>query len=83
MWASGKVGVVANWLIRTEIKLMVVFWVVAPCSLVEIHQRFRGPCCLHHQSAKVDTSADCFLYLKPFPRARLTHRPDDGDSKVL
>jgi hypothetical protein len=26
-----------------------VFWVVAPCSLVEFYQRFRGPCCLHHQ----------------------------------
>jgi hypothetical protein len=24
-----------------------VFWVVAPCSLVEVYQRFRGPCCLH------------------------------------
>jgi hypothetical protein len=22
-----------------------VFWVVAPCSLVEVYQRFRGPCC--------------------------------------
>jgi hypothetical protein len=30
-----------------EIK-MVVFWVVAPCSLVEVYQRFRGPCCFHH-----------------------------------
>jgi hypothetical protein len=28
---------------------MAVFWVVAPCSLVEIYQRFRGPCCLHNQ----------------------------------
>jgi hypothetical protein len=28
---------------------MAVFWVVAPYSLVEIDQRFRGPCCLHHQ----------------------------------
>jgi hypothetical protein len=28
---------------------MAVLWVVAPCSLVEIYQRFRGPCCLHHQ----------------------------------
>jgi hypothetical protein len=27
---------------------MAVFWVVAPCSLVG-YQRFRGPCCLHHQ----------------------------------
>jgi hypothetical protein len=26
-----------------------VFWVVAPGSLVEVYQRFRGPCCLHHQ----------------------------------
>jgi hypothetical protein len=28
---------------------MDVFWVVAPCSLVEVYHRFRGPCCLHHQ----------------------------------
>jgi hypothetical protein len=26
-------------------KKMAVFWVVAPCSLVEIYRRFRGPCC--------------------------------------
>jgi hypothetical protein len=25
-----------------------VFWVVAPCSLVEVYQHFRGPCCLHN-----------------------------------
>jgi hypothetical protein len=30
---------------------MAVFWVVAPCSLVEVYQHFRGPCCLHHQGA--------------------------------
>jgi hypothetical protein len=30
---------------------MAVFWVVAPCSVVEVHQRFRGPFCLHHQGA--------------------------------
>jgi hypothetical protein len=29
--------------------MMAVFWVVALCSLVEIYQRFRGPCFLHHQ----------------------------------
>jgi hypothetical protein len=28
---------------------MTVFWVVAPCNLVEIYKRFKGPCCLHHQ----------------------------------
>jgi hypothetical protein len=26
-----------------------VFWVVAPCSPVEVYQHFRGTCCLHHQ----------------------------------
>jgi hypothetical protein len=29
---------------------MTVFWVVAPCCLVEVYQRFRGACCFHHQS---------------------------------
>jgi hypothetical protein len=28
---------------------MAVCWVVVPCSLVEVYQRFRGLCCLHHQ----------------------------------
>jgi hypothetical protein len=28
---------------------MAVFWVVAPCSLVEVYRRFRGACCLQHQ----------------------------------
>jgi hypothetical protein len=23
-----------------------VVWIVAPCSLVEVYQRLRGPCCL-------------------------------------
>jgi hypothetical protein len=30
-----------------------VFWVVAPCSLAEVYQRFRGDCCLHHQVCKL------------------------------
>jgi hypothetical protein len=33
---------------------MAVFWVVAPFSLVELYQRFRGPCCLHHQGDRPD-----------------------------
>jgi hypothetical protein len=28
---------------------MAVFWFVVPCSLVEVYQRFRDTCCLHHQ----------------------------------
>jgi hypothetical protein len=31
---------------------MAFFWVIAPCSLVEVYQRFRGPCCLHYQGFK-------------------------------
>jgi hypothetical protein len=27
---------------------MAVFWVVAPCSLVEVYRRFRGACCFHY-----------------------------------
>jgi hypothetical protein len=26
---------------------MAVFWVVAPCSLVDVYRRFRDACCLH------------------------------------
>jgi hypothetical protein len=33
---------------------MAVLWVVAPCSLVEVYQRFRGPCCPHHQEDPED-----------------------------
>jgi hypothetical protein len=33
---------------------MVVFWVIAPSSLAEVYQRFRGPCCLYHQSDHPD-----------------------------
>jgi hypothetical protein len=28
---------------------MAFFWVITPCSLVEVYQRFRGTCCLHYQ----------------------------------
>jgi hypothetical protein len=28
---------------------MAVFWVVAPCSMVEVYHRFRGHRCVHHQ----------------------------------
>jgi hypothetical protein len=28
---------------------MTVFWNVAPFSMVEVYEHFRGACCLHHQ----------------------------------
>jgi hypothetical protein len=39
----------AAWLKLFIGRKMAVFWVVVPCSLAEVYQRFRGPCCLHHQ----------------------------------
>jgi hypothetical protein len=30
---------------------MAVFWVVVTCSVIEVYQRFRGPCCLHYQDS--------------------------------
>jgi hypothetical protein len=27
----------------------IVFWNVAPCSLVEVYRLFKDACCLHHQ----------------------------------
>jgi hypothetical protein len=31
---------------------MAVFWVVTPCSLVDVYRRFRDVCCLYHQGGK-------------------------------
>jgi hypothetical protein len=43
-------GVIVEFEVLTAVSTkMAVFWVVAPCNLVEVYQRFRGPCCLHHQ----------------------------------
>jgi hypothetical protein len=36
---------------------MSVFWIVAPCSLVEVYWRFRCACCLHHQGNELRQQA--------------------------
>jgi hypothetical protein len=41
---------------------MAVFWVVAPCSLVEVYRRFRGPCCLRHRSDDEGSKDLCNIY---------------------
>jgi hypothetical protein len=40
-------NVIGQWISIGE--KMTVFWDVAPCSLVEVYQRFRGAYCFHHQ----------------------------------
>jgi hypothetical protein len=39
----------ANFSLKTT-----VFWVVAPCSLIEVYRRFRCACCLHYQGDRPD-----------------------------
>jgi hypothetical protein len=45
---------------------MAVFWVLAPCSLVEVYQRFRGPCCLHHQDDESAILDEKLVYIRNF-----------------
>jgi hypothetical protein len=44
---------------------MAVFWVVAPCCLVEDYQCFRGPCCLHHKGDDVGKLLPDYMALQP------------------
>jgi hypothetical protein len=43
-------------------KKMAVFWVVVPCSLVEVYRRFRGACCLHRQGDEGSTSQKTAIF---------------------
>jgi hypothetical protein len=45
---------------------MAVFWVVVPCSLVEVSQRFGGTCCLHHQGDRPATQKTAIMELIMF-----------------
>jgi hypothetical protein len=38
---------------------MTVFWVVAPCSLVEVYRHFRGAYSLHHQGNEPQAPLKC------------------------
>jgi hypothetical protein len=43
-----KVNLVIFQVLTATNMKMAVLWDVAPCSLVEVHRRFRGACCLRH-----------------------------------
>jgi hypothetical protein len=49
---------------QMHIMKMAVFWVVAPCSLVEIDRRFRDAYCLHHQGNDRNISEDSHLHTR-------------------
>jgi hypothetical protein len=55
-------------------EMMTAFWYVAPCSLAEIYQCFRGAYCVNHhgddEGSKHFSNADKFLpdYMAQHPR---------------
>jgi hypothetical protein len=63
--------VVSSWfsfLWIVPIMKLAVFWVVAPCSLVEVYQRFRGTCCLHYQDDNRSDDGGCkYLWNSSYP----------------
>jgi hypothetical protein len=64
-----------------------ILWVVATCSLVEVYQRFRGPCCLHHQGDRPDDGGRTSETLVNFYQTTRCYNPEernpDGGSKDL
>jgi hypothetical protein len=58
---------------------MAVFWVVAPCSLVEVYQRFRGPCC---SIALMMEAASTFEKLLNFYQTTRRYFPEDKPSSI-
>jgi hypothetical protein len=57
---------------------MAVFWVIAPCSLVEVYERFRGPCCLQHQGALKIEAARTSETLVNFYQTTRRYNPEDS-----
>jgi hypothetical protein len=41
-----------------------VFWDVLLCSKIDVDQRFRGACCLHHQGDESSISTELISTLK-------------------
>jgi hypothetical protein len=59
---------------------MAVFWVVAPCNVVEVYQRFRGLCCLHHHPliALMVEAASTSETLVNFYQTTRNYNPEDS-----
>jgi hypothetical protein len=49
--------------VTNSIPKVTVFWVVVPCSLVEVYRRFRDACCLHHQGSYSATTGKTVIFI--------------------
>jgi hypothetical protein len=56
---------------------MAVFWIVAPCSPVEVYQRFRGPCCIQGVALMMETASTSET-LVIFYQTTRRYNPEDG-----
>jgi hypothetical protein len=63
--------------LTTDSVKMVLFWVVAPCRLVEVYRRFRGACCLRHQEDRRSKTSVNF-----YPTTRCNN-PEDSHLQVI
>jgi hypothetical protein len=54
-----------------------VFWVVPSCSLVEVYQRFRGPCCLYHHRLVMEAARTSETVINLHQTTR-RYNPEDG-----
>jgi hypothetical protein len=61
---------------------MAVFWGVAPCSLIEVYQHFRGTCCLHHQIALKIEAASTSEMLVNFYQTTWRYTPEDSHLRI-
>jgi hypothetical protein len=57
---------------------MAVFWVVAPCRLVEVYRRFRGALCLRYQTALIMKAVSTSETSANFYHTTRRNNPEDG-----
>jgi hypothetical protein len=58
---------------------MAVFWVAAPCSLVQVYRRFRGAWCLNHHRPDDDISE---VLAASIIRAMMIEAPSTSEMSV-
>jgi hypothetical protein len=56
---------------------MAVFWVVAPCSLVDVNHRFRGTYCLYHHGDELQAASTSDTLVNFYQTTR-RNNPEDS-----